>query len=193
MFAGSKLGVSSVADWITSPAPLNEKKCGRNAILSEINTVVRRSQPHENREDSVCYTYRQLPLGKVWHITVLRTSPWWSSGLVRQLINPCAHAQQGLLYLVCLCVCLFIEWSVCLLLLICRPRLQGGNRVIPTASVLRRHNGAFFLKLFRCEDTAFFACRGAVGYFCLPATIIHVRILFTHVRVLLYTAIYWPQ
>ena len=63
---------------------------------------------------------------------------------------------------VCVCVCL----SNCPLLLICHPGLQGGKRAIPTASVLHRHclKWSVFPK-----DRAFFAYRGEVNHFCMPA------------------------
>ena len=60
------------------------------------------------------------------------------------LLNLGAHVQQWLLYLVCVCVCVCVCLSVCLLPLLCYPRLLGGLKE------------TFFLKLFCCIDGAFF-------------------------------------
>ena len=81
--------------------------------------------------------------------------------------------QRGLLYLVCLSM--GVCGSVCLLLLIYHPRLQGGTRAIPTASVLCTlcfKWGVFIAKikhfLLTAEKLAIFVCK---------CTIVHMRIL----------------
>ena len=73
---------ADVSDWIVTPAPLNDKKSGRNAIFSTDNSIVQRRYPEYYIDSCVSYTRGPLPPGQVWQVTVLETSRTWGFGLV---------------------------------------------------------------------------------------------------------------
>ena len=75
---------AEVSDWIVTPAPLNDKKSGKNAIFSTDNSIVQRRDIQNAYDDCVSYTRGPLPLGQVWQVTVLKTTGKWIgySGLV---------------------------------------------------------------------------------------------------------------
>ena len=78
------------------------------------------------------------------------------------IINPqCACAARVVVLVLCVCVC------VCPLPLICRPTVQGSQRAIPTASVLRcRHcfKKGVFLKLLCYKEEMCHFCASAYNY-----------------------------
>ena len=74
---------ADVSDWIVTPAPLNDKKSGKNAIFSTDNSIVQRRDPENEYLGCVSYTRGPLPPGQVWQVTVLETSTRkWYGGLV---------------------------------------------------------------------------------------------------------------
>ena len=73
---------ADVSDWIVTPAPLNDKKSGWNAIFSTDNSIVQRRYPENDLGGCVSYTRDPLPPGQVWQVTVLETTSRWSGGLV---------------------------------------------------------------------------------------------------------------
>ena len=100
---------------------------------------------------TACYTYIFYSNGRPWFTQLQQFSPYIRGRACSEYAcvdSVCArlplarsqsysltlgtHAQWGLLYSVCVCVYV----PVCLL---CHPRLQGGQRAIPTVSVIRRY------------------------------------------------------
>ena len=75
---------TDVSDWIVTPAPLNDKKSGVNAIFSTDNSIVQRRDPESSPVFCVSYTRGPIPPGQVWQVTVLETSTTgkWALGLV---------------------------------------------------------------------------------------------------------------
>ena len=71
---------SSVASWSTRPVPFSTRKHGWNVEFSVDNTVAERVRSY--RDDAVVYTADTLPLGQVWHTTILGTTRRWGGGLV---------------------------------------------------------------------------------------------------------------
>ena len=72
----------SVRGWLATPAPLDTKKHGKNAIFSGDNSIVERQQPDYEHFGCVCYTSDHIPLGQVWQTTVLTITSRWRGGLV---------------------------------------------------------------------------------------------------------------
>ena len=80
---------ADVSDWIVTPAPLNDKKSGENAIFSTDNSIVQRRDPENNRFNCVSYTRDPLPPGQVWQVTVLETTGKWSTYGYVGLVSGC--------------------------------------------------------------------------------------------------------
>ena len=69
---------ADVADWIVTPATLNDKKSGEHAIFLTDNSIVQRRNPEAYWGSCVSYTRGPLPPGQVWQVTVLETTEKWS-------------------------------------------------------------------------------------------------------------------
>ena len=70
-----------VSDWLSRPAPFNNKKHGLRAKFSGDKTAVERLEPdYYDCGDCVVYTRDPLPTGQVWQITVLNTTKEWKGG-----------------------------------------------------------------------------------------------------------------
>ena len=83
---------ADVSDSIVAPAPLNDKKSGKNAIFSADNSIVQRRGTAGWPYDCVSYTRDPLPPGQVWQITVLETTTKPVNGLVSGcVLSPLYH------------------------------------------------------------------------------------------------------
>ena len=80
---------ADVSDWIVTPAPLNDKKSGVNAIFSTDNSIVRRRDPENQYRGCVSYTRGPLPPGQVWQVTVLETTREWKAYNIGGLVSGC--------------------------------------------------------------------------------------------------------
>lgn len=102
---------SSLAGWISRPAPFNASKRGTRVKLSEMYSVAERvGRGYMGLVDNVVvYTAHPVPVGGVWRMTVIATTGWLScvfgtlvSGLMLYVLY-CQRVAHGSSYSASMC------------------------------------------------------------------------------------------